>query len=52
LQELQLIYLRFKDLIFEGYSRPYNSAILEKFIQEEMGKNSLLSDIKWPRLVG
>ncbi|KAI1725474.1 ankyrin repeats (3 copies) domain-containing protein [Ditylenchus destructor] len=51
LPQLQMVYLRFKDLIFEGWSRPYNSVVLESFIQAEMGEKTLFSDVKWPRLL-
>lgn len=46
-----MIYLRFKDLIFDGWVRPYKSAILEAFIKAEVGDKTLLGDLKWPRLM-
>lgn len=46
-----MIYLRFKDLIFDGWVRPYKSAILETFIKAEMGEETLLGDVEWPRLM-
>ncbi|WKY14278.1 hypothetical protein Q1695_000097 [Nippostrongylus brasiliensis] len=50
LRECQHIYLRFKDLIFDGWTRPYNSAVLEMFMREAVGEESL-SEIKYPRLM-
>jgi hypothetical protein len=46
-----MIYLRFKDLIFDGCGRPYKSAILETFIKAEMGEDTLVGDLEWPRLM-
>lgn len=48
-RECQRKYLRFKDLVFDSWVRPYNSSILEKFMQEDIGDTVLVSDIKWPR---
>jgi hypothetical protein len=47
----QMVYLRFKDLVFDGWVRPYKSYILEAFIKAEMGDETLMSDLKTPRLM-
>ncbi|KAI6235237.1 Phospholipase A(2) [Aphelenchoides besseyi] len=51
LRDCQMIYLRFKDLIFDGWVRPYKATILETFIKAEMGEETLMSQILWPRLM-
>ncbi|KJH40752.1 ankyrin repeat protein [Dictyocaulus viviparus] len=50
LRECQHIYLRFKDLIFDGWTRPYNSTVLEMFMKESIGHENL-NEIKYPRLM-
>lgn len=51
LRQCQMIYLRFKDLIFDGWVRPYKSLILETFIRAEMGEETVMSELKHPRLM-
>uniref|UniRef100_A0A7E4VRA1 phospholipase A2 n=1 Tax=Panagrellus redivivus TaxID=6233 RepID=A0A7E4VRA1_PANRE len=50
-RDCQKIYLRFKDMVFDGWVRPYNANVLETFVQAEMGNTTMLSDIRWPRLM-
>ncbi|GMR60840.1 hypothetical protein PMAYCL1PPCAC_31035, partial [Pristionchus mayeri] len=50
LRECQHIYLRFKDLVFDGWTRPYNSALLEHFMKLQVGEESM-AEIKSPRLM-
>ncbi|CAD5215806.1 unnamed protein product [Bursaphelenchus okinawaensis] len=51
LRQCQMVYLRFKDLIFDGWVRPYKPLILETFIKVEMGEDTLMSDLIHPRLM-
>ena len=50
-RDCQKIYLRFKDLVFDGWVRPYSANVLETFIQTEMGNTTMLGDLRWPRLM-
>ncbi|KAL3096379.1 hypothetical protein niasHS_004345 [Heterodera schachtii] len=50
LHQIQRLYLRFKDMVFD-YRRPHNTQVLEKFIRQEMGAETMFSDLKWPRLM-
>ncbi|XP_076365699.1 calcium-independent phospholipase A2 VIA isoform X1 [Tachypleus tridentatus] len=44
------LYIRLKDKVFLG-SRPYDSDALDKFLQQELGENTLMSDIKDQRVI-
>uniref|UniRef100_A0A914XK57 phospholipase A2 n=1 Tax=Plectus sambesii TaxID=2011161 RepID=A0A914XK57_9BILA len=51
LRDLQHIYLRYKDAIFESWTRPYNTEVVEQFMQQELGAECTLADVPWPRLM-
>ena len=36
-------------LVFDGWVRPYKATVLETFVKAEMGEETLMSDIEWPR---
>uniref|UniRef100_F1KTP9 phospholipase A2 n=1 Tax=Ascaris suum TaxID=6253 RepID=F1KTP9_ASCSU len=44
-------YLRFKDCIFDRWSRPYDAEVFEMLIQKAVGKERTLADIKYPKLI-
>jgi len=50
-RDCQKIYLRFKDMVFDGFIRPYNANVLETFMQTEVGNTTMMTDIRWPRLM-
>ena len=50
-RDCQKIYLRFKDMVFDGFIRPYNANVLETFMQTEVGNTTMMADIRWPRLM-
>ncbi|GAB6030891.1 hypothetical protein CHUAL_007723 [Chamberlinius hualienensis] len=45
----QSVYFRLKNKVFNGL-RPYDSEPLEKFLQKELGENTKMSDIKFPKV--
>uniref|UniRef100_UPI00358E67F7 85/88 kDa calcium-independent phospholipase A2 isoform X3 n=1 Tax=Myxine glutinosa TaxID=7769 RepID=UPI00358E67F7 len=47
---LRALYFRMKDLVFQG-SRPYDSAPLDRFLREEFGENTHMTDIQTPRVL-
>ena len=47
-QECRRLYFKLKDKVFVG-RRPYESESLEKFLQEYLGKNIRMSDIRKPK---
>ncbi|CAI4231912.1 unnamed protein product [Auanema sp. JU1783] len=49
LREIQKVYLRFKDELFDSWTRPYSSIALEEFMKKCIGGDVKLSDIKYPR---
>lgn len=44
----QRLYFRMKDLVFVGM-RPYDEKPLEKILKEELGEDTLMTDIKGPK---
>ncbi|XP_067128398.1 85/88 kDa calcium-independent phospholipase A2 [Centruroides vittatus] len=50
ISECRCLYFRLKDKVFVG-ARPYVSENLEKFLQSELGENTRMSEIKYPRVM-
>ncbi|XP_065334315.1 85/88 kDa calcium-independent phospholipase A2 isoform X2 [Cloeon dipterum] len=50
LVECQGVYLRLKEQVFRG-KRPYNSEPLEKMLQGALGENTVMTDIKNPKII-
>jgi calcium-independent phospholipase A2 len=50
LHECLCLYFRLKQLVFQG-SKPYPSDILENMLQETLGANTYMSDIKNPKIL-
>lgn len=48
LHECLCLYFRLKQLVFQG-SKPYPSDVLENMLQETLGANTCMSDIKNPK---
>ncbi|UYV62632.1 PLA2G6 [Cordylochernes scorpioides] len=48
--ECRCLYFRLKDKVFVG-SRPYDTELLEKFLQSEMGETRCMADIAHPRVM-
>jgi len=40
------MYLRFKDQLFDGWTRPYSAEKLEKHLKSEFGENTTMSEVK------
>jgi patatin-like phospholipase/acyl hydrolase len=45
LRDVQRLYLRLKDQLFEGWARPYNTEVLEAFVKQELGATSTMADL-------
>ncbi|XP_062845564.1 85/88 kDa calcium-independent phospholipase A2 isoform X2 [Trichomycterus rosablanca] len=50
MEYLRCLYFRMKDQVFKG-SRPYESAPLEEFLQQEFGENTKMTDVKHPKVM-
>lgn len=46
----QTLYFRMKDLVFVGM-RPYDEKPLEKILKEELGEDTVMADIKEPKII-
>lgn len=49
LRNAQQYYLMFKDQLFDSWTRPYDTKILETFIKRAFGGEKMMGDIKYPR---
>lgn len=50
LKECQALYFRIKEEAFVG-KRPYNSEPLERALRDSLGEDTVMSDIKYPRIM-
>lgn len=50
LQTAKGLYVRMKDEVFRG-SRPYNSQLFETMLKREFGEHTLMSDLKFPKVM-
>ncbi|CAH1794250.1 unnamed protein product [Owenia fusiformis] len=50
LQYILGLYMRFKDAVFIG-NRPYDSQPLEKFMKQEFGEKTRMSDVRKPKVI-
>ncbi|KAM6972544.1 85/88 kDa calcium-independent phospholipase A2 [Aplochiton taeniatus] len=50
MEYLRCLYFRMKEQVFKG-SRPYESAPLEDFLKKEFGENTMMADIKHPKVL-
>ncbi|KAL1005706.1 hypothetical protein UPYG_G00062630 [Umbra pygmaea] len=50
MEYLRCLYFRMKEQVFQG-SRPYESAPLEHFLKKEFGENTMMTDVRHPRVM-
>ncbi|KAL1005708.1 hypothetical protein UPYG_G00062670 [Umbra pygmaea] len=50
MEYLRSLYFRMKEQVFQG-SRPYKSAPLEHFLKKEFGENTMMTDVRHPRVM-
>ncbi|KAH3802149.1 hypothetical protein DPMN_155820 [Dreissena polymorpha] len=50
ISHIKEMYKRLKDQVYNG-SRPYDSAPLETFLKQEFGEATVMSDIRYPRVL-
>ncbi|XP_071208264.1 85/88 kDa calcium-independent phospholipase A2-like isoform X1 [Salvelinus alpinus] len=50
MEYLRCLYFRMKEQVFKG-SRPYESAPLEDFLKKEFGENTMMTDVRHPRVM-